>query len=476
MIDCSLDGRGRTDMGMLAVSVLNQALPFQFTGCHFVGASDTGIDLGAATAVAFSSCHFHEPGSGIMAHSELEIDGPGPVTFENCTFDGLSPEGGRKSGAIDSDGTDLVLSECTIAQYYAPPGGGGIRVRNADLSLTEVRIEDCEAGSDGGAILVESGQAVLTDCRLANNLASSQGGAIKLNNARANLFYCDLVDNVAWRGGAVSIEADTGPMESRFENVIIADNQARDGSAAVEILGQEASLILAQCTLVGNELLYDFPADELYQVVVGNGAHVFLEHSLITHAPTAGAVTASAHTTPGFISAYCTNIWGNAGGDWVGDLAGMLGDDENISASPLYCDRSAGIYSVHAASPCLPDHNACSTQIGARGLGCGDPAVGVEQPALPSSLALAGAYPNPFNPRTTVRYALPAAGPVTLAIHDVTGRLVRVLVDGRVEAAGRHEVMWDGRDDRGRGQASGLYLVRLVAGGEVRQGRMTLLR
>ena len=66
-------------------------------------------------------------------------------------------------------------------------------------------------------------------------------------------------------------------------------------------------------------------------------------------------------------------------------------------------------------------------------------------------------------------------GPVTLRIYDGRGRLVRTLVDGHL-AAGRHEELWDGRDDGGRGAASGVYHYVLKTGQGQLQRKMTLVR
>ena len=95
--------------------------------------------------------------------------------------------------------------------------------------------------------------------------------------------------------------------------------------------------------------------------------------------------------------------------------------------------------------------------------------------AAPRAVALLGNWPNPFNPATSVGYALPATGPVRLSIHDARGRLVRVLVDGVVEA-GSHQASWDGRDTDGRGVAAGVYLARLQAGGTRHVTKLTLVR
>lgn len=90
---------------------------------------------------------------------------------------------------------------------------------------------------------------------------------------------------------------------------------------------------------------------------------------------------------------------------------------------------------------------------------------GVDDAALPRIAALEAVYPNPFNPRVTIRYALEREGAVRVAVHDVQGRLVAVLADG-VFPAGARTVTWDGTDGEGRRLASGAYVVELVAQGE----------
>lgn len=93
----------------------------------------------------------------------------------------------------------------------------------------------------------------------------------------------------------------------------------------------------------------------------------------------------------------------------------------------------------------------------------------------PDVFDLSANYPNPFNPRTTIAYTLPASSRVTLSVFDARGRLVRVLVDGE-RAAGRHEAVWTGRDAEGIASASGVYFYRLETELGVRTRRMVLLK
>lgn len=93
----------------------------------------------------------------------------------------------------------------------------------------------------------------------------------------------------------------------------------------------------------------------------------------------------------------------------------------------------------------------------------------------PAAAWLAPAAPNPFNPRTTLRFGLAAAGPARLEILDARGRRVRTLLDGQ-QAAGDHVAVWDGRDDGGRAAPSGVYFCRLVAGASAQGQRLHLVR
>jgi hypothetical protein len=85
------------------------------------------------------------------------------------------------------------------------------------------------------------------------------------------------------------------------------------------------------------------------------------------------------------------------------------------------------------------------------------------------------ASPNPFNPRTTLRFDLPQAGAARLAVYDLAGRLVRTLVDGSLPQ-GANEVAWDGRDETGRPVSTGAYVARLEAGEVLATTRLGLLR
>jgi FlgD Ig-like domain len=93
----------------------------------------------------------------------------------------------------------------------------------------------------------------------------------------------------------------------------------------------------------------------------------------------------------------------------------------------------------------------------------------------PPALALGANLPNPFNPATTIPFVLPFAGRTRVAIYDVRGALVRVLVD-REMPAGPNRTVWDGRDARGEPVSSGVYLCRLEHPAGVRTRKLVAVK
>ncbi|MBI2504522.1 MAG: hypothetical protein HYW07_14975 [Candidatus Latescibacteria bacterium] len=105
------------------------------------------------------------------------------------------------------------------------------------------------------------------------------------------------------------------------------------------------------------------------------------------------------------------------------------------------------------------------------------PGTAVEEgPVWPQSFALGPAYPNPFNSSTLIPLELPAtAEEVEVGVYDVLGQRVRVLYRG-ILGPGRHQLVWNGRDDQGRQAGSGGYFFRASWEGQVRVQRGILLR
>jgi len=92
-----------------------------------------------------------------------------------------------------------------------------------------------------------------------------------------------------------------------------------------------------------------------------------------------------------------------------------------------------------------------------------------------ATLELPPNFPNPFNPQTTIRYVLPSPGAVQIGIYDVSGRLVRAIVDEH-RPSGSHTTTWNGLNHTGSAVASGIYIIRMESNGGVQTRKVALLK
>ena len=96
-------------------------------------------------------------------------------------------------------------------------------------------------------------------------------------------------------------------------------------------------------------------------------------------------------------------------------------------------------------------------------------------PGMPTEFALNQNYPNPFNPTTNIRFSLPKESHVRMQVFDVTGALVKTVLDEAI-SAGNREVTWDGTNANGQKVASGMYIYRMQAGSFSSTMKMLLMK
>lgn len=96
--------------------------------------------------------------------------------------------------------------------------------------------------------------------------------------------------------------------------------------------------------------------------------------------------------------------------------------------------------------------------------------------SLSGAFGFTESHPNPFGESTVISYGLPEPSKVTLSIHDVAGRLVRMVVPGVLQESGRHRFRWDGRTGSGLHVRAGVYFARLEVGGTATFQKLAVLR
>lgn len=148
-----------------------------------------------------------------------------------------------------------------------------------------------------------------------------------------------------------------------------------------------------------------------------------------------------------------------------------------LSNGPIPELAAGDTIKVAFAAVCAPDSASLPVNAAAiaRHHANGYQVVGVSTDIPSRTATLAPPYPNPFNPGTVLQYHLTDSQPVRISIHAVDGSLVRTLVN-EPQAAGNHQVSWNGCDEAGRQVASGHYMARLIAGNTRLSRGLTLLK
>ena len=99
----------------------------------------------------------------------------------------------------------------------------------------------------------------------------------------------------------------------------------------------------------------------------------------------------------------------------------------------------------------------------------------IEKNSIPDNVNIAQNYPNPFNPSTTISFSIPTVMMCSLDIYNIRGQKVRTLLNEN-KLAGRHSIVWDGKDTNGRSVSSGVYFYRLTTPNRTQTSKMLLMK
>jgi len=291
-----------------------------------------------------------EPHRGFHFHSG---EGPDAAVHGILIANGWAWQG----GGVWCEGTaSPSFNECIFSANQANTGGGVYVDETA--FFTGCTFEDNEATWSGGGVNAH-GRAELRNCAFQGNRAT-HGGGLYLYWSDASIDACTFIDNEATGGGGgAHCEMPSTPT---FTRCTLAGNTAgyNGGGVNVEV---DCTPIFSACTFAGNG------APNGGGLRTGSLCSARLGNTLIAFSVSgAGAVCQENET-----EFTCCDLYGNAGGDWVGEIATQYGVSGNIQADPLFCDPALGDYRLDAASPCAPfsPPNPECDLIGAWPVGCG---------------------------------------------------------------------------------------------------------
>ncbi len=198
-------------------------------------------------------------------------------------------------------------------------------------------------------------------------------------------------------------------------------------------------------------------------------------HEELTEMTAGGQPLIRFSLNPGFLDMSASVFWKPVGAIEYAEVAAQFHRSAWKALLPemnedfdyyIHGQANSGEYSFSALLPLdAPDEPFTVTMSGATAVTA----------SMPELLNLT-AFPNPFNPQTTITFELPRSSNISLTIYDVSGHPVRTLVDNEVRPAGRFQTQWSGRDESGRMVASGVYFYRLETPTTSRTKRLTMLK
>lgn len=251
-------------------------------------------------------------------------------SLTRCTFTGNESLSG---GGMYLESAYPVIVDCSFSVNTAELGGAMfIAAWSAPQISGTVFSQNRATPHSGGAISIWRSTPLFVGCRFVDNAAGLGGGAIFAGGAsHPTLQECILLRNTAGsRGGA--IRADLA-YAVHVTASTFAENAAPLGSA----------------------------------VYTGQSGVIAFANSIMAFAP-AGAAVLCADASE--VTMACCDVFGNAGGDWVGCIASQLDVVGNFSQDPVFCDRASDDLALKPHSPCAPEHSGGCGLVGALGVDC----------------------------------------------------------------------------------------------------------
>ncbi len=158
----------------------------------------------------------------------------------------------------------------------------------------------------------------------------------------------------------------------------------------------------------------------------------------------------------------------DANGNTVASGATATADPEHLT----FANPAPGSYRWQVSAYDNPNPNEAYTVTSIR---CTGATLGTGVVEGPAAIALAQNFPNPFTRTSVIRFAIPRSQQASLRIFDISGRQLRTLADGPLQA-GMYQRVWDGRSDAGERLAAGVYFYSLVTAEGTRNRRMVMLK
>jgi len=369
---------------------------------------------------------------------------------EDCIIDG---NGTSSVIRLDTDSNHII--GFTIQNGYAHGEqrlrfGGGIYMMSADIFLKDLIITDNSAIYGGGVFCFNGSDASIENVVISNNTAVEKGGGLGCAFTSCPTLNNVIITNneaISGEGGGIFAGDESAPFIS---HTLVANNSAVAGGG---IFFEKFDCVLLNSTIVNN-----------YASDVGGGVYSSTTSNIVENCILWDNAPDQLH--------YEASIsYSTVQDSWVGE--------GNLEMDPLFVDAENGIYQLSSNSPCIDAGNPTSPSdpdgtVADMGAYFYDQNSGADEELVPSLEISLSNYPNPFNPTTSISYQLPVGREnAQLEIYNTKGQLIKIIPSSschpelactersRSKGVQTFTVSWNGTDNNGIPQASGVYLYKL---------------
>ncbi|MCK4546532.1 MAG: hypothetical protein KAW17_03735 [Candidatus Eisenbacteria sp.] len=316
-----------------------------------------GIDSASAGDTVLVAC-------GMYYEHDIVMKSGITLRSESGEPDGASINGERRSRVLYCENLDSTtcIEGFRIAQGFVFSGsevfgGAGILCLNSSPRIVNCNIFRCHCGGRGSGVACMDGSSPnLVNCFFFLNEGGTYGAGLFCgNHSSPSLTDCRFHLNSGTYGGAVYCIHSSCPSLTRCT---MYRNDSVYGGGVYS--SANACPALCSCTLSEN-----FGAFGGGGIWCGPYSSVEADRTVVAFSSRGEAI----YCHPGNVTLTCCDLYGNAGGDWVGGVADQYGVSGNFSEDPLFCEPSTGDYHIDCNSPCA--HGYGCGLVGAYGIGCG---------------------------------------------------------------------------------------------------------
>jgi predicted outer membrane repeat protein len=331
-------------------SVIGFTLTGGLTGPGWLGDAGAGAWCDSSS-LAFRSCHFTDNSTASNAAGLMCKESA--LTVIDCVFSDNSATSG--TGFFSYGTPSPTLTGCDFTSNSASIDGGGFYAYFSSPQLDSCTFTGNSAlNSVGGVYCVNSSGVGLSNCTFTGNTCAQYGGGLMTWVSGVTLTSCSFIQNSALNSGGARI--GQGSVVT-LDSCVFAGNSAT-GGAGGGLSADDCSPSLSSCTFYGNSAGISGGGLKLHN------SSPTIANTIIAFSTLGEAVSCTGVSNPALT---CSDVYGNAGGDYIECLEGQDTLSGNFSADPGFCDPDNGDYWLRSDSPCL---RAACGPVGPYGRGC----------------------------------------------------------------------------------------------------------